>query len=262
VLLDSVVLVLREVLEAAVLVSVLLALAHNMRLRNDWLWYALALSVLCVLIYSSVLGRLTAALGGAGQEVTNASLQFAVFLLVLPILWLCTAFPQSGQRRLLGALMTLTVTFAIIRECAEIQIYIQAYSAVGDQAAAVWAGSALGAGVGLSAGVLFYAALRALAPAASLRACLVALSLIGAGMVMQATMLLEQVDWLPHQAPLWDSSPFVSEQSFIGELLYAVLGYEATPGPLQVALYGGSLLLALGAVAGGWKWRTSREAIT
>ncbi|MFU8763112.1 MAG: hypothetical protein ACNA7T_01230 [Haliea sp.] len=257
-LLNSVVLVLREVLEAAVLVSVLLALAHNVRLRNHWLWIALALSILCVVAYSGSLGALTEALDGAGQEVTNASLQGAVFLLVLPILCLCTAFPQAGQRRLLGTLMTLAVTFAIVRECAEIQIYVQAFAAAGDQAQAVWAGSALGAGIGISAGVLVYAALRALAPVASRRACLAALGLIGAGMVMQATMLLEQVDWLPQQAPLWDSSDFISEQSFVGELLYAVLGYEATPGALQVALYGASLLLALGAIAVGWKWRMSR----
>tara|TARA_R110002110_G_scaffold318658_1_gene531488 strand:- start:31560 stop:32348 length:789 start_codon:yes stop_codon:yes gene_type:complete len=258
-LLNSVILVLREVLEAAVLVSVLLALAHNVRLRNHWLWYALPLSGLCVLAYSGSLGTLTAALDGAGQEVTNASLQGAVFLLILPILCLCTAFPLSGQRRPLGAFMTLAVTFAIVRECAEIQIYVQAFATAGDQATAVWAGSALGAGIGLSAGVLVYAALRALAPAASRRACLVALGLIGAGMVMQATMLLEQVDWLPHQAPLWDSSGLISERSFLGELLYAVLGYEATPGALQVALYGGSLALAVAAVAVGWKWRVSGE---
>ncbi|MDO8860836.1 hypothetical protein Q6D67_03895 [Haliea sp. E1-2-M8] len=260
-LLNSVILVLREVLEAAVLVSVLLALAHTVRLRNHWLWYALPLSVVCVFAYSYSLGALTEALDGAGQEVTNASLQGMVFLLILPILFLCTTFPHYGQRRLLAALMTLAVTFAIVRECAEIQIYVQAFAAAGDQAQAVWAGSALGAGIGLSAGVLVYAALRALAPVASRRACLVALGLIGAGMVMQATMLLEQVDWLPYQTPMWDSSRFISEQSFLGELLYAVLGYEATPGALQVALYGGSLLLALGAVAAGWKWRMSREAI-
>jgi len=40
-----------------------------------------------------------------------------------------------------------------------------------------------------------------------------------------------------------------------------VLGYEATPGALQVALYGGSLLLAAVAAMAGWKWRASREAI-
>ncbi|MEQ9465630.1 MAG: hypothetical protein RJQ10_18365 [Haliea sp.] len=258
-LLNSVVLVLREVLEAAVLVSVLLALAHNVRLRRHWLWWALLLSVVCVMVYSRSLGTLTEALDGAGQEVTNASLQGAVFLLVLPILCLCVAFPQSGHRRLLGALMGLAVTFAIVRECAEIQIYVQAFSAASDQARAVWAGSALGAGIGLSAGVLVYAGLLALAPVASRRVCLVALGLIGAGMVMQGTMLLEQVDWLPQEAPLWDSSGLVSEQSFIGELLYAVLGYEATPGVLQVTLYGASLVLAVAAAAAGRKWRISRE---
>ena len=76
------------------------------------------------------------------------------------------------------------------------------------------------------------------------------LCLIGAGMIMQATMLLEQVDWLPSGEPLWDSSGLLSEQSVAGELLYAVFGYEATPGPAQVVLYSTSLLLMLAV----WWW--------
>jgi high-affinity iron transporter len=56
-------------------------------------------------------------------------------------------------------------------------------------------------------------------------------------MLMQASMLLEQVDWLPSATAVWDSSGLISERSIAGELLYAVFGYEATPSALQLALY-------------------------
>ena len=240
--LNSVVIVLREVLEAAVLVSALLALARSVHLGQRWLWLALPLAAIGVALYASFLAVITDALDGAGQEVLNASLQAGVYLLLLPILVLaCSA---EGRRQWLTLLMTLAITCAIVRECAEIHIYVRAFAALGEHAAAVWAGSALGMGIGISAGVLVYGALRAVPQRWALPACCATLALIGAGMIMQATMLLEQVDWLPDQSPLWDSSALLSEQSFVGELLYAVLGYEATPGPLQVSLYLGCLLLA------------------
>ena len=62
-------------------------------------------------------------------------------------------------------------------------------------------------------------------------------------------MLLVQADWLPASQPLWNSSAWLPEGSLLGQLLYALIGYEATPGPWQVGLYGASILLALGVAA-------------
>jgi high-affinity iron transporter len=69
--------------------------------------------------------------------------------------------------------------------------------------------------------------------------------LIGAGMAGQASLLLIQADWLPSQAPLWDSSNLVAENSITGQLLYALIGYEATPTPIQAIAYFGGLILPL-----------------
>lgn len=96
-------------------------------------------------------------------------------------------------------------------------------------------------GIGVSLGVLLYAALRALPANFASNVCYLLLAFIGAGMVMQSTMLLEQVDWLLAGEQLWDSSFLISEHSITGQLLYAVFGYEATPGINQVLLYGASL---------------------
>ena len=182
---------------------------------------------------------------GAGQEVANAALQFAVYALVLCIVVVAS---RAGPGRWLPPLMALAVACAVTREGAEIMIYVTGFAAAEDQRTAVFAGSALGAGIGISLGILMFSGLRAMAPARCYICCLALLGLIGAGMVMQATMLLEQVDWLPSAQPLWDSSALVSEQSVTGELLYAVFGYEATPSAVQIGLYVGSLLL----MAGSW----------
>jgi high-affinity iron transporter len=246
-LVNSVILVLREVLEAAILVSVLVALSLQLRLGLRWLCWALPVALVGALWYAGVLDDVTDALDGAGQEVANATLQFLVYLLVLGVVALSGGGHREAQAWHVGlrTLMALAVVFAVVREGAEIAVYVEGFAAAEALRRAVFAGSVIGGGIGISSGVLLLAALRALPGDRRLATCLLLLCLIGAGMIMQATMLLEQVDWLLSGEPLWDSSGLLSEQSVSGELLYAVFGYEATPGVVQVALYLVSLMLML-----------------
>jgi high-affinity iron transporter len=65
----------------------------------------------------------------------------------------------------------------------------------------------------------------------------VLLAAVAAGIVTQAVSLLEQVDRIPSAPPLWDSSALLPENSVIGQLLYALLGYEATPSLWHVSAY-------------------------
>ena len=107
----------------------------------------------------------------------------------------------------------------------------------------------LGIGVGFSIGALLYYLLLGFRRAVTVALTVGLLALIGAGMWSQAAMLLVQADWLPDSQPLWNSSGWLPEGSLLGQLLYALIGYEATPGPWQVGLYGASILLALGVAA-------------
>jgi high-affinity iron transporter len=250
-LLNSVILILREVLEAAILVSVLLALSRNLGQPMRWLWWSLPLGALGAFWFASSMGEITDALDGAGQEVANAGLQLMVYCFTTGILAMSARGEGGADGRWLGlrVLMTGAVACAVIREGSEILLYITGFAASEEHRTAVFAGSAIGAGIGISLGILMFSALRALSAGVGYRSCIGLLCLIGAGMVMQATMLLEQVDWLPAGLPLWDSSALVSEQSIAGELLYAVFGYESTPSGIQVLLYSLSLLLMLAVYA-------------
>jgi high-affinity iron transporter len=71
----------------------------------------------------------------------------------------------------------------------------------------------------------------------SFRASLILLCLIAGNMGSQAVLLLTQADWLPFTPIAWNSSAALPEASILGHLLYALVGYEATPSILQVALY-------------------------
>ncbi len=249
-LINSVILVLREVLEAALLISVLLALSVRLRLSLSWLLWALPATAIAVTLFAGFLDVMTDAFDGAGQELASALLQAAVFLSLAGIVYFCSCRQRqaSSPALPLALLMSLAATCALTREVSEVLIYVAGFAASPDHRTAVFAGGAIGAGIGISMGVLLYAGLRALRFLPFLNVCYVLLALIGAGMVMQSTMLLEQVDWMPVGQQLWDSSALVGEQSLTGQLLYAVFGYEATPSVVQ----GGIYLFCLATIAAAW----------
>lgn len=245
-LLNSVVLVLREVLEAAMVVSVLLALSRNLGISLRWLLAAGPVAALSVGLYAANLGAMTDAFDGVGQEVVNAGLQLFAFMCLASTVGLSQLHRLSGEARFgLALLMAGATVAALTREASEIIIYVTGFAADEDYRSAVYAGGIMGACIGISLGILLFAALRSLASLHSYQFCYCLLALIGAGMVMQAALLLEQADLMDPGLQLWDSSKLVSEQSLTGQLLFAVFGYEATPGWTQALLYLASLVIVV-----------------
>ncbi|WP_308365607.1 MULTISPECIES: FTR1 family protein [unclassified Microbulbifer] len=247
-LLTSVIIILREVLEAALLLSILLAMSHFLHLRLRWFYAALAAGVAGSVVYGVQLAAISDAFDGVGQELLNAALQIAIYLLLLVIASLLvvnyyTANYYAGERHrgILSAAMTAAVAMAVLREGSEIFIYLSAFRYSPQPWSGVLAGSLLGAGIGFSVGALFYYLLVGLPRRRALLVTCVLLTLVAGGMVLQATQLLIQADWLPAQVPLWDSSALVAEGSLAGQMMYALVGYEATPTSLQVILYTASV---------------------
>lgn len=248
-LLDSVVVVLREVLEFSLLVGVLLVAGRCAALRARWLVPALLAGVGGAGLYGARLRVVSTWFDGVGYEVVNGGLQILVYVLILAVigLWLQTRHREPA--RALPWVMAGAVALAVTREGSEIFLYFSAFMGRPRAVPDLLIGAVLGIGVGFSIGALLYYLLLAFRRAVTFALTVGLLALIGAGMWSQATMLLVQADWLPASQPLWNSSAWLPEGSLLGQLLYALIGYEATPGPWQVGLYGASILLALGVAA-------------
>lgn len=245
-LLTSVIIVLREVLEASLLLSILLALSRLQSMRMHWwLYSAAAIGLAGAVGYGLAMPAISTALDGVGQEVVNSALQFGVYICLL---WLCHSFIRSyftgGPVSFWQSVgMSLVVILATIREGSEIFIYLSGFWYVSDARQSVGTGALIGSGIGFGVGALFYYLLAIINRGRALWLGCVLLAFVGAGMCLQSTQLLIQADWLPAHYPIWDSSSLLSESSVPGQLLYALVGYETQPTALQLTIYLSSLVL-------------------
>ena len=252
---SALIIVLREVLEAVLIICMLLASSSALGLRFRWLPPALFAGLTGALIYALSLEDISMAFEGFGQEIVNAVILLLIMLLLLAHNFLAMREFKAPKIARLPALSLLvlsaTIAMAMVREGSEIYLYVYSYGAVAGEMTSVLAGGAIGTGIGFSLGTFIYYGLRTL----SARHCLLFSSImalvIGAGMSSQAALFLAQADLVPTSEPLWDSSALVAESSLLGELLQAVIGYEASPIATQVVMFAGALLLSLAAMGIG-----------
>jgi high-affinity iron transporter len=246
----TVIIVLREVLEASLLISILAAVSEATGVSRRWIGAGLGLGLAGAIAFSFGAVTVSQWLDGFGQEVTSATMQVLMYLCLLTIaLLVLRRSRRPGEHSpWIPVVMAVAVALAVTREGFEVLVYVYGFLGVPSQLLTVLTGALIGTGIGISTGVLLYFLLRAPPvrdrPAAGF--CL--LGLVGSGLLLQATTLLMQADWLPTRAPLWDTSAWVPESSVTGQLLYVLIGYEATPTAIQMEVYCVGLL-ALIAIA-------------
>jgi high-affinity iron transporter len=249
--LASIVIVLREFVEATFLTALLLNVALRLGLGLRWLWLGGLCGLLLVALVGQALPAITQSLGGVGQEWAWAGmLGVQVWLLVALALLLCRGRPPQRLWRW-QALMVLALSASLTREGSEIYIYLVAASHLGPQALPVVMGAAVGAGLGLCVGVLIFFALW-LSPG-GLKLSLGALVLVAAGLHMQVAANLIQAGVLPDGPALWNSASWLPETSLLGQAAFSLLGYEASPSAFGLGFYAAPVVLVL--AYGVWRRR-------
>lgn len=247
---DAVLLTLREVLEAALIISFLLALCHKLNFSFRWSLFALVMGVIGSWLLAHYAYEIADAMEGTGQELLNAALYLAVIicvvtlgLLIVPLA--VTTLPDNTQhalvitryQKLLYSLFIVIVSFSLAREGSEIWIYLSSFTNQPEALASALIGATIGAGIGMSMGAITYFVFVFTSKKYFLPIFLIVITLLAGGLSMQVAKQLMQIGLLNSGAPLWDSSFLVNEHSWLGELLYALLGYDARPAPVQGIFY-------------------------
>ena len=243
-LINTVIIVLREVLEASLILSVFLAYSQRVGLSRQWLGLALILGALGAALYADQITTVSTWFDGVGQEVLNAGLQLLIYCVMAMFIYFgVNSRPRLNQTGLLLILMVFGVALATIREGSEIILYILGFTAIPELFPSVLLGAAIGAGIGVSVGIAIYYLLVNLSEKAAMKVGFILALLIAAAMVSQSVQQLIQADWIISQYPIWDTSSIIDERSVAGQLFYALFGYEATPTPIQALAYLFSIIL-------------------
>jgi high-affinity iron transporter len=253
-MLDAVLLVLREVLEAALIISLLLALSHQFQLRFGWSLYAVATGIAGSWPLARYAYEISDAFEGTGQELLNAVLYSVVVICVVILSVLIISVTLRGKsvstthtptlktlfnsrQGLVYSLFIVIVSLSLAREGSEIWIYLSGFTQQPKLITSAFIGAAIGTGIGMSLGAITYYLFSFMSRRLFVPVFLIVISLLAGGLSMQIAKQLMQVGLLDSGTPLWDSSFLVNEHSWAGELLYALLGYDSRPAPVQGIFY-------------------------
>jgi high-affinity iron transporter len=277
-MLATAVIVLREVLEAALVVSIVLAATRGVPKRGLWVAYGVTAGTLGALVVAAFAEKLAAAASGLGQELFNAGvLAVAVLMLGWHNIWMSRhgrqmaselgsvgAAVRGGTRPLY--VLSVVVAMAVLREGSELVLFLYGIAASGPgQSRELASGFALGLVGGIALSLAMYVGLVRV-PAKRLFTVTGWLILfLAAGMAAQAAAFLVQADVLPAVGEaVWDTSRFLPDDSILGKLLHTLIGYTAKPYGIQLGIYllTMGLMLALMKTVGGsgYKPRVDRLA--
>lgn len=244
------VLVFREVLEAALVVSVVFAATRGVPGRARWIGAGIAAGVLGSIVLALSAEAVAEAAAGMGQELFNATVLFAaVAMIAWHAIWMATHGREMAlQMQALGAdvsvgrrplaALAIVVTLAVLREGSEVVLFLLAQLAGGSKAIDIAGGIALGVGGGVATGLALYLGLLRIPIRHFFTATNWLLLLLAAGMASQAARFLVQADLIPSLgARLWDTSALLSERSILGQTLHALIGYDARPAGVQIVFY-------------------------
>lgn len=251
--------VFREALEAALIVSIVVAASAGIAGRNRWVSIGVSGGILGAGLIALFAANIARALNGAGQDVLNAAiLLLAVVMLGWHVVWMARHGREmarnatevgrevSAGARPLYALALITIT-AVLREGSETVLFVYSLAASSSESVpAMLLGGLIGIAGGIAVGAALYAGLMTI-PAGRLFAVTNWMVLfLAAGLAGQAAGFLLQADLLPPLgAQVCDTSYLLTETSIPGKALHTLIGYTARPAGMQLLFYSATLGIIL-----------------
>ncbi|MDQ6960505.1 MAG: FTR1 family protein [Mariprofundaceae bacterium] len=258
-MISALIIVFREMLEMALVLGVLLAATEGMPGTRRWIGMGSLAGAGGAVLIAVFMDELESAATGDGEFLFNAGvLMLASILIAWTVIWMsqhgremAVRMRHVGQSVAEGELpktaLAMVSLTAVMREGGEAVFFLfGAAQSVQDDGFSVLLGGLLGVVFGALAGYVVYKGLAHI-PLKHLFGIIGwLLILLAAGMASQAVQNLVLIDVLPAlMDPIWDSSGWLSQSSFIGELLHVMIGYTDQPSGMQMLIF----LLALIVIA-------------
>ncbi len=263
------IIVFRESLEAALIISVMAAATRGIPLRSRWIVGGVFAGLVGAALVASSMEAISNWASGIGQELFQAGiLALAVGMLAWHNIWMSVHGREMAQQisrtareinqgSREGSVIFLVVALAVLREGSETVLFLYsiATGSVGGLRTTILGGLG-GLSAGALVGGLLYAGLLRVPVRLFFSITGALVLLLAASMASQLARNLIQADLLPSLgAPLWDTSAMLTQSSALGTLLHGLVGYDAQPSGMQLVFYIATLAL----IGGGMAWIAKRE---
>jgi len=262
-------LVFREVLEAALIISVVCAATRGVPRRGSFVLGGIGLGVMGALLVAVGADYIATLAGGAGQDIFNAGvLLSAVVMIGWHVVWMSShgrelsehmrsvgGAVKAGARSL--TLLLTVVALAVLREGSEIVLFLYGMAAGGIGRGGLAVGIAFGVGAGAILGFALYFGLLRIPIKHFFSVTNAMLILLAAGLASTAAGFLVQSDLLPTWgSQIWNTSHLLSDDSLLGRTLGILIGYKAAPAGVQIVFY----LATAALLVAGLLWQQRRAS--
>jgi high-affinity iron transporter len=257
-MLATLLLVFREVLEAALIVSIVAAATRGVSGRGRWIGGGIAAGVVGAGVVALFASGIADAMSGMGQEWFNAAvLLAAVAMIGWHVVWMARHGRElAAQMQFIGrevsvghrplTALLVVVAIAVLREGSEVVLFGYGMLAGGSTPGGLILGGALGIVAGTAVGLALYFGLLRIPMRHFFSATNGLLILLAAGLASAAAGYLVQADALPTLVDmLWDSSWLLTDDSFAGRTLHVLIGYTAQPSGVQIVFYAATVALLM-----------------
>src|SRR5947199_2283282 len=216
----ALIIVFREVIEAGLIIGIVLAATRGVNGRGRWVATGILAGTLAAGIVALFAEAIANAFEGSGQELLNAGvLGTAVVMLMWHAAWMARhgremaiemaavgAAVTAGKRPMTA--LAMVVGLAVLREGAEVVLFLYGILASGTSSSSLFVGAALGLAAGAALSALMYYGLVSIPARHIFTVTAVLIALLAAGMAAQAVQYLDAagaINVLGTQ--LWDRSP-------------------------------------------------------
>ncbi len=250
-MLAAALIVFREVLESALIVSIVLAAARGIAGRFQWVGGGVAAGLAGAGLVALFASSIASAVSGMGLEIFNAAvLGLAVLMLGWHNVWMARHGREmamhateigravhEGKRPMYALAVVCGV--AVLREGSETVLFMYGIMAGGKESGLMLLlGGLIGLVAGMAIGVALYKGLLRLHVKRLFKVSGILIMLLAAGLAAQCAGYLVQADILPPLVDeLWDTSHILSESSLLGKILHTLVGYIAQPQGIQLVFY-------------------------
>lgn len=258
-MLGSLLITLREGLEAALIIGIILAFLVRTDNRSSFksVWAGVSLGVVASLVAGAIIYLIAGEFSGRAEEIFEGIAMFlATGVLTWMVFWMrrqainikAHLHAQVHNALTSGSALGMVILsfIVVVREGIETVLFLFAANRVAESPVLFVVGGVLGLVIAIGIGFSIYKGSSGLNLRTFFNVTSVVLIIFGAGLLAHGIHEFHEAGIIPPVIEhVWDINHIIPEKSTFGQFLTAIIGYNGNPSLVEVVTYGVYLILAL-----------------